>query len=280
MKIMSKLNPTSKKHLFSVSVLILCFSGLVQAQSPEFIIMTSDGTNANNLYRMPLGSTQPVNIGPLTWSGIIWELTSGPNALLYGVDRTTETLVTIDPNHGSIISSVALTANIWNNRRGLSTAPDGTLYGIFEGWNLRTINPSTGQTTHVANITGISGGVESMAFADDGTLYAAASSSGNPYGEDLYTLNINTGQMNWIAQIGSSYIDIDTLTYAPDGFLYGVDTLSVDGTDLYKIDPSNGNRTFVVQLPGGVNGLHATPEPATMGMLAIGGMVMLRRKRG
>ena len=120
----------------------------------------------------------------------------------------------------------------------------------------------------------------SMAFADDGTLYAAASPSGDPFGGYLYTLNSNTGQMTLIGPIGSSHIDIDTLTYAPDGFLYGVDTLSVSGTDLYKIEPSTGNRTFVVQLPGGVNGLHVTPEPATLGLLLIGGLALLGRRGG
>ena len=56
------------------------------------------------------------------------------------------------------------------------------------------------------------------------------------------------------------------MTYASDGFLYGLDTVSVSGTDLYKIDPSTGNRTLVTQLPGGVNGLHfgVIPEPATV----------------
>lgn len=263
----------SIKRILFVFLMILSCIQIAQANGPQLFVLTSDGIAPNNLYRVSLDTMDATKIGEIPYSGILWELAPASPGTAYTVNREDDRLFHINLLDAIILSSVQLDANMWINRRGLATSPNGTLFGIFSGWQLRTINPATGQTTFVANLSGISGGVESIAFASDGTLYGAASPSGNPYGSHLYIVDTISGQLSLIDRIGESYIDIDTLAYTSDSYLYGVDTLGIADTDLYRINTWNGIRTNLGILPGGVNGL--LPEPATLCLLAVGGLAIM-----
>ena len=236
----------------------------------EFIIMTNDGRNINNLYRKPLGPGSATKIGTVNYGGFIWELQSGPDRdTLYGIDRERDRLLTIDIRSSAVVAQVSLDANMPTNGRGFAVSPSGELFGIFRGKQLRSIDPMSGQTALIANLPGFIVGTEAITFDPRGILYATASTSGGPFGRQLYALDPSNGQMHRIGPIGNSHIDIDTMTWASDGLLYGVDTLGTTGTTLWRIDPFTGARSNISTLPGGVNGLHFIPEPGTGVLLVL-----------
>ncbi len=240
------------------------------------------GFGPNAMYQIPLPALNVLFRGNVPTSVNLWELEQGPDAkTAYSYYRQGDSLYLLDLETTSVLSAVTVDTNMFNNGRGFAAAPDGTLYGIFLNSQLRTIDPQTGSTSFVANISGLGtssvAGPEAMTFGPDGTLYVAAS-PGNRWGRNLYTMNLSNGLLTQIGPIGSSFIDIDTLAFGPDGFLYGVDTVS-GPNDLWRIDPRSGNRSFVLTLPAGINGLHFAviplPSAAWMGMILLGGVAVI-----
>ena len=188
----------------------------------------------NCLYRLNTSDMQPSKIGALqiSFSTDPWELVRASENSLYVVDRNANILYEISLNDASTISSVPLDQDVFISARGLDISPEGILYGLLPGMQLRTIDPSTGETTFVANVTGATN-IEVIAFGLDSTLYAVGNGS-----NVLYELDINTGSLSWIANLPVT--DIDTLTFSTDGHLYGVDAKAGMVAALYKIDPHTG----------------------------------------
>jgi hypothetical protein len=139
---------------------------------------------------------------------------------------------------------------------------------------LRTIDPTTGTTTFIATITGAAR-VEAIAFAPDGTLYAAGSIANNSTSETLFTLSTTTGELTPVGLMNA--VDVDDLTFGPDGFLYGVDSQAGVMTHLLRIDPA----TAVVEDLGStgvteITGLVAIRQPIALAITRSGDSVILR----
>lgn len=176
-------------------------------------------------------------IHPLPSGAELSELVALADGHAYTLDRHNNRLIGFRLQDGAVIATTQLDQNIFISRRGLDIAPDGLLYGILPGMELRTINPFSGQTMFVAPITGADV-IEAIAFSPAGTLYAV----GNPSGRAsryLYTIDIQTGRARHIAQLPVP--DIDTLTWA-GGHLYAADSHG-RAADLYRIDPESGHLT-------------------------------------
>lgn len=153
---------------------------------------------------------------------------------------------------------------------GLAASPGGTL---FAGGNpgLYSINESTGAATLIGEF-GIAGDVTcagGMAFADDSTLYMAGSNN------KLYTVDTGTGQATQKGPMG--YSGVAAMLFIDDT-LYG---FSNNNRDIISINTSSGAGSWAVDYPaallGNVTGA-ALPEPATLGLLLMGGLVLLRRR--
>lgn len=190
-----------------------------------------------NLYRVDtyaLGT--PELLGSVAFGSDVIELVTASANNLYAFDRDSNTLITLSTANASVMSAVSLDQDIQRSPRGFDLSPDGLLYGVLPGLELRTIDPTTGATSVVASLRGASQ-VESIAFAPDGTLYATGSPSTN-FANHLYTIDISSGAMSLIGNIGQ---EIDTLTYARDGFLYGATSgkTSVFRSTLFQINPAN-----------------------------------------
>jgi hypothetical protein len=175
----------------------------------------------------------------------------------------------------------------------------GTLYGIYDSSTLITIDPATGATHEVFSVPGM----QSLAFAPDGTLYAASQSGlyvidpksmtlttvgsyggltsgqnirfagGNLYTTDtsssnttLYEIDLNTGLA---AAVGPTGFPGLALEYA-GGTLYGVGFGVIGGQhQLVAIDPVTGQGTLVLADFPDVNFAEA-PEPGAALLCGLG----------
>ncbi len=259
--------------------LSLCLSALTSnvlaTWNMEFIVLSYED---KGLYKVSGINLDAVHIGNLGVQGDFWGLVAVSEERVYTIDRTPNKLYTVSIKDAAIISSVQLDQDVFVNTRGFDVSPDGIMYGVLPGMQLRTINPETGETTFLTNITGAKT-IESIAFSPEGTLYAVGSPTSKIYSNTLYQLDLNSGSLSLINSMSVS--DIDTLTFAPDGYLYGTDSLAGVVADLYQIHPVTGALTNLGST--GVteaDGLLAVPEPATVLLVGLGGLALRRRRRG
>jgi hypothetical protein len=227
---------------------------LAQAIPECLYAVTAEG---NRLYRVgvgPGGSELVGDIGPIAPDAGVNRLTiAGPN-LAYTIDTQNEILHGIRLSDARVVSSAPLDQPLWISSRALAVAPDGVLWGVLPGAQLRTIDPSTGATMLIGPITGATY-IEGMAFAPDGTLYAVGNVDSR-FSRKLYTIDTTTAAATLLHSLAVS--DIDCLAWGYDGFVYGADA---DGreADLFRIDPATG----AVTVPGntgivGVDGMAAS----------------------
>ncbi len=271
-------------NLFRLSVVMT--ASVLLAPDAFAVSLYAQDSLGNQLYLVDtdnLGSPQLIGafsgFGPL---GDIAMLATASATELYMVDRADGRLLTVDRTTAAIVSAVTLDVAIPVQPRGLDLSPDGILYAVtVQGsLELRTVNPATGVTTIVAPI-GIYG-IEAIAFAPDGTLYAAGSPTSRQVSDYLYRINPVTGALTTIARMG--IVDIDALAFGTDGFLYGADS-DVNAADLYRINPASGaltnlGSTGVYGLNGLAVNLPAVPIPAAAWLFgsALGVMGWMRRK--
>jgi hypothetical protein len=263
--------PTTRLLLVALFAAVAAVLGTASAE--ELIAIDVPG---NDLYRLrtdDLGS--PVLLGHVSvgtdLSGLV---VAGPDRL-YTFDRDGNSLITVSASDASVLSVVALDRDCLVGPRGFDLSPGGVLYGVFGGMELRTVDPSTGQTTLVAGISGAGAGMlEALAFSPGGTLYSVGS-------DRLFTLDPETAVLSLIGSLNVS--DIDCLTYGLDGFLYGTDSLVGYQADLYRIDPVTAHLDIVgntaVYEVNGIAAVAPVPEPATLSLLVVAGIGAVRRQR-
>jgi len=222
----------------------------------EFILLS---VTENKLFSVSTPPGNPALIGTVNVGTDLYELVAASPTRLYTFDRAGNTLITVDRFNAQVLGTVQLDQDVFSTRRGFDLSPAGVLYGLLPGMQLRTIDPLTGNTTFIANVTGAAR-VEAMAFAPDGTLYAAGSADDNATSESLYRLSTTTGELTYIGLMAVP--DLDALTFGADGFLYGTDSEAGLTTHLFRIDPTTAavddlGDTGVI----GANGIVAISQP-------------------
>jgi DNA-binding beta-propeller fold protein YncE len=134
----------------------------------------------------------------------------------------------------------------------------------------------TGVATVVGNINTL-GDLSAMAFDDGGTLYAIDTT-----GELLLTLNKSNAQIITSVPLSRPLGAVAGMDFHPDSdVLYVADGFTA-GTDLlFTLDVNTGILTEVgpTGLANGLAGLEFVPEPATLALLLIGGLPLIRRRR-
>ena len=215
---------------------ILWFSNVVVADPIRFFFVVS--ADNNGLYQVSnYESISERLIGTIEFGSDLFELVDVGDELVT-LDRASNSVLVIDKLDASIVSNVPLDASVFITRRGLDASPSGTLYGLFDGMQLRTMDPVTGSTSFVAAITGAAR-VEAIAFSEDGTLYAAGSVGDDSDSENIYTLDMKTGALSLVGPTG--FDDVDTLTFGSDGHLYGIDAISGQDGRLLRISLKDGS---------------------------------------
>jgi hypothetical protein len=242
---------------FSLSFAVCLFLLTVCSSSAlEFILLS---VPENKLFSVNTPLSNPSLIGTVNVGTDLYELVAASPTRLYTFDRAGNTLITVDRFNAQVLGTVQLDQDVFSTRRGFDLSPAGVLYGLLPGMQLRTIDPLTGSTTFIANVTGAAR-VEAMAFAPDGTLYAAGSADDDATSESLYRLSTTTGELTYIGLMAVP--DLDALTFGADGFLYGTDSEARATTHLFKIDPATAavddlGDTGVI----GANGIVAISQP-------------------
>ena len=248
----------------ALAALCLCAE---RAAAIEFYVVSQPDRNLYRVDSENLGV--PTLVGPITTGTDLYEIVNLGAAGLLTFDRDGNQVITLDPADASVQATATTDDDIALTVRGFDVNSAGTLYGVFAGMELRTIDRVTGATVLVANVTGAAR-VEALAFGPGDVLYAMGSVGADGNSENLYTLNAVTGQLTLIGPTG--FADVDTLTFAPDGFLYGANARAAVTNELLRISPLTGAGTVVGNTGVfGLNGIAVVPEPSTI-LLVLAGL--------
>ena len=139
---------------------------------------------------------------------------------------------------------------------------DGTLYLTTKDKKLYNLDPSTGDTTFVANI-----GVNISALAidpDTGELWASVDESSQ--NDRLYRINKTTGDTTRVGRTGLNK-KTRSLVFGPEGNLYGTTGEETQFSTLIQIDKSNGAATEIGSVGyRGVFGMAFKYDPNSVGV--------------
>ncbi|MCG8455293.1 MAG: M12 family metallopeptidase, partial [Holophagales bacterium] len=122
------------------------------------------------------------------------------------------------------------------------------LYAIDHGgraWgtSLLEIDADTGLVTEVGALWGDHTEASSIAFREDGKLFAIDNSNNGGRGETLFTIDIATAQTREIRALHGHRTAADTIRFGANGTLYGSRRQNDDGAGsvLFFIDPDNAS---------------------------------------
>ncbi len=186
-------------------------------------------------------------------------LTSDSN-VLYGLQQSAVTGISldwVDPADGSVTESipVVLAGSSWLVTGGLGLAADpttGTMWAVIQATDdssvnhllLAALDPLTGAAKSVFEYGVTDTQPNDLTFADDGTLYAVAQSSGSP---GLYSVDKTSGALTGLMAFDTSG-GYDAIAYVsgPGLLLHAFRSLGGDST-LEAVDPKS--MTVIANLP-------------------------------
>jgi len=246
--------------------------GVLEHIDPDTFAIVQSVPLANDIYSL---ATQP---GTDTLFGITYE--NGGNGL-----------VTIDPATGTFTPVVELLDP--NDSRpyfsNITFTPDGSLYVVATpdcGWTpgaILEVNMATGELTDTALTYGGHGGQALEFNPDDGLFYHfyndADLGEGNNF---LETVDPVSGTVTPITLTGYDLNAVNGLVYAGAGKFYAYDAAElVSAGDLLEIT-ADGVVTWLHDYDDYYHhGLALdtyVPEPATLSLLVLGGLALLRRR--
>ena len=176
------------------------FNSMARDPAGRFVVANQPGSeNPHLLYVDPLfGSALAFQF---SWQNSVRAMGFSPAGVLYTIDHfgAQSNLYTLDlpgPFADPIIRHF-IGQCTFQGIQGMTFAADGTLYGWDVSAGLVVIDPATAVTTDVNGTFDGTSMIQTIAFAPDGTLYAA--------GDHFYTVNRTTG----------AYTQIGTSTFTP-----------------------------------------------------------------
>jgi hypothetical protein len=202
------------------------------------------------------------------------------NGTLYGLGDESH-LYTINPNTAAVtLVGSAFSPTLDGVDFGFNAGTSQLYVSSDLGQNL-TIDPTTGVATAGPNYTGAT--LDALAYNYLTTGFYGISADT----QDLYSVNPTTGATSLIGPSGVSFVDRIGFDISPTGSAYFSGTVGGQ-TEFFDVNLSTGAFTLVgdVGTPGefssGLDSIAVVPEPASAGLLAAGGGLMLfllRRKK-
>lgn len=225
-----------------------------------------------------IDDTGIVGIGSIEFNpidGNVYGFTTGSNSILYrfaissSLDEVTP--VAIGP------------LGVTTFEGGMAFSPNGTAYAVNGGVTvpvLLTLNLGTGAATVVSSFSGRHD-FAGLGWRSDGMLIGLDNTD-----SALLSINPSNATSSLIDDVGPSIGTVGGMALGSNlGYFVtaGPNALIPGSNSLYSFDLFTGEQFFIAdyedQMFGsGFSGLTFIPEPATLGLLAFGGLAMLRRR--
>lgn len=282
------------QRLASTAAVLMAFAlpGAGQSQADAAVLIGSD-INDDTLYRINLNDGTATAIGEFTrddsepFNDVIFGMTFNSNTgTVFATDVNSDDLVTINPNTAAVtvVGPTGL-----NKLEALAYDPaTDTLFGIDQRVDpqggdaagedfLITVDMNTGAAQPAIGGTGFNLIQDLAIDPADGTLFGVDRAQNK-----LVTIDKTTGAATEVGDLG--FGNVGGLDFNPaTGALFGVDA----GADvLLSIDKTTGQATQIgadFALRGSdadrrIEGIVFIPEPASMGMMLLGGAILLSRR--
>ncbi len=239
-----------------------------------------------------IGNTGVPQLGSLEFApdGTLYGFTTGLTAALYSINPVTAA--------ATWIGALGL-GNRYVFEGGLAFAPDGSAYGTngisSDAPLLFSVNVGTGEATPIALMSGGSHDVGGLAWRDDGDGEGTLIGLDRILPSSLLTINPGDASTSVLSQLNPGVVPGDTGgmallgSFGPRGEEVGYFTTAAIGgggnNGLYWFDPYTGDHDRIgvfdpnVITGSGIGGLAIIPEPASIMLLGLGGLALLRRRR-
>ncbi len=239
-----------------------------------YSISTSDGS------LQLIADTDINGIGALEFNsqdGFIYGFTTGDAATLYRF--------TISPSLDDVTAELIGPLGISTFEGGIAFSPSGTAYAVNGGATvpaLLSLNLSTGAAS-VVNSFADRHDISGLGWRSDGLLIGLDSTD-----NALLTIDPLTAAVTTIEQVGATVGTIGGMAHGTGGSFFvtaGPGAVIPGSNSLYSFDPFTGDQIFIASfenqiLANGFSGLSFVPEPATLALLSLGGIALLRRRAG
>jgi hypothetical protein len=226
-----------------------------------------------------IGSTGVSELGALEYNpldGFTYGITTGESAALYRID------IALDPDEVTATYVGALGQYLYEG--ALAFAPDGTAYAMNGGLiepELCTIDLLSGAVTHTQPMSERHD-FAGLGWRSDGMLIGLDSTENTLYEIDPATAAVTplASISDPIGSVGGMAMGFGQAYFATAG-----PDASIPGSNkLYSFVPSTGDHNEIggfedtITSGNGISGLTIIPEPASLVLLLLGGLVAVRRR--